>query len=357
MDHPLRLSRPTQAEIWLPGHLLKCLEGKNLVNELADRTGLLEAKALSGLLETANHGRRTTEKNLDIVGGLGQVFVDHVGSDIANATGPTLRRLVKNVVHPDTSVLGSESVEVLLEKNVLGGNVGEDQVDFSLVASSSATNDSTDNLEHGGDSGTTSDHTKVSDHVRGVNESTFGTSDLDGLANSQGSHVLGDIASRVGFDQKVDVAGLVITGNGSVGADNLLYSAVGLGARSTNGDVLTDGKTENVLGAGKFEAVDGDVVRHNGLLLKLKFLENIRLKGLLDLEGQEVVDAEGNGDESSVRSPLLLDNQSANDEKQTRRVDIVDVVFREKRVVVARRGHGGALSSPPWNHAIRMLLR
>lgn len=74
-------------------------------------------------------------------------------------------------------------------------------------------------------------------------------------------------------------------------------------------------------------------------------------------EGQEVVDAEGNGDESSVRSPLLLDNQSANDEKQTRRVDIVDVVFREKRVVVARRGHGGALSSPPWNHAIRMLLR
>lgn len=255
-----------------PAHLLRFSEGKNLINEFADRASLLEAKALSGLLETANHGRRTTKKNLDIVGGLGQVFlnygqrmncqtryvstyVDHVGSDVANATGPTLRRLVKNVVHPDTSVLGSESVEVLLEKNVLGGNVGEDQVDFSLIASSSATNDSTDNLEHGGDSGTTSDHTKVSDHVGGVNESTFGTSDLDGLANSEGSHMLGDVASRVGFDQKVDMAGLVITGNGSVGADNLLDSAVGLGARSTNGDVLTDRKTENVLGAGKLEAV------------------------------------------------------------------------------------------------------
>ena len=72
-------------------------------------------------------------------------------------------------------------------------------------------------------------------------------------------------------------------------------------------------------------------------------------------EGQEVIDAEGNGDESSVRSPLLLDNQSANDEKQTRRVDIVDVVSREKRVVVARRGHGGAFSSPPWNHAMRIV--
>lgn len=63
-------------------------------------------------------------------------------------------------------------------------------------------------------------------------------------------------------------------------------------------------------------------------------------------EGQKVVDAKGNGDESSVRSPLLLDNQSANDEKQARRVDIVDVVSREKRVVVARRGHGGAFEFP-----------
>lgn len=55
-----------------------CLEGKDLVNKLADRSGLLEAKALSGLLETANHGRRTTEKNLDIVGRLGQVFLTTV---------------------------------------------------------------------------------------------------------------------------------------------------------------------------------------------------------------------------------------------------------------------------------------
>jgi hypothetical protein len=56
---------------------LAYLEGKNLVNELADRTGLLEAKALCCLLETANHGRRTTEKNLDIVGGLGEIFLEH----------------------------------------------------------------------------------------------------------------------------------------------------------------------------------------------------------------------------------------------------------------------------------------
>lgn len=70
-------------------------------------------------------------------------------------------------------------------------------------------------------------------------------------------------------------------------------------------------------------------------------------------EGQEVVDAERNSDESGVRSPFLLDNQSANNQKQTRRVDIVDVVLRKKRVVIGRRGHGGAfLSSPPWKHTM-----
>jgi hypothetical protein len=70
-------------------------------------------------------------------------------------------------------------------------------------------------------------------------------------------------------------------------------------------------------------------------------------------EGHEVVDAKQDGNESGIRSPLLLNNQSADDEEQTRRVDIVDVVPREKRAVVGNgRGHGGALSSPPWNDAM-----
>jgi hypothetical protein len=319
-----------------------CLESKNLVNKLADGAGFLEAKALSSLLETANHGRRSTEKDLDIVSGLGQVFVDHVGSNIANAASPALRRLVENVVHADTSILGSESVEILLEKNVLGANVGEDQVDLGLVTSGSAANDSTDDLKHGSDSSTASNHTKVSDHVGGVNEGALGATDLDGLANDERSHVLGDVALRVRLDQEVDVAGLVVTRDGGVRANNLLDRAIGLGARSTNRDVLTDRKTENMLGAGKLEAVNGDVVRHNGLLFELEVLENIRLKSLLDLEGHEVVDAERDSDEGSVRGPFLLDNQSANNQEQTRRVDIVDVVLREKRVVVGRRGHGGA---------------
>lgn len=52
------------------------LEGKDLILELADGAGLLESETLGGLLQSTNHRRRATEENLDIVGGLGKVFLD-----------------------------------------------------------------------------------------------------------------------------------------------------------------------------------------------------------------------------------------------------------------------------------------
>lgn len=48
------------------------LEGKDLVLQLADGASLLVAHALRGLLEAADHGRRTAQEDLDIVGGLGE---------------------------------------------------------------------------------------------------------------------------------------------------------------------------------------------------------------------------------------------------------------------------------------------
>lgn len=104
-------------------------------------------------------------------------------------------------------------------------------------------------------------------------------------------------------------------------------------------------------------------MRDNGLLLELELLKDIGLKSCLDLcdsklvdidlgeisiwrqltEGHEVVNAEYYGDKKSPRSPFLLNDKSANDEEQARGVDIIDVVPREERVVVAIRRHGGAL--------------
>lgn len=51
------------------------LECEDLVLELADGLGLLEAKGLGGLLEATDHGWRTAEQNLDIIGRFGEPFL------------------------------------------------------------------------------------------------------------------------------------------------------------------------------------------------------------------------------------------------------------------------------------------
>jgi len=57
--------------------LARSLESKDLILELADRARLLVAQALGRLLQAADHGRRTAEQDLDIVGRLGKVFLEN----------------------------------------------------------------------------------------------------------------------------------------------------------------------------------------------------------------------------------------------------------------------------------------
>lgn len=237
-----------------------------------------------------------------------RAYSDHVGSDVANTSGPALGRLVKDVVNPEAAVLLGEGIEVLLEQDVLGGDVGEDEVHLSLVAGSTAADDGADNLEHGGDSSAASNHTEVTDHVGGVHEGALGALDAESLADLERGHVLGDIASGVGLDQKVKVARLVVARDGGIGAHDLLGGAIGLGQFGANGDVLADGEAEDRIGGGERETVasrgrsaqaqgkatqggtgragghsHGDIVGDDGLLLELELLEGIGLQDLLEL--------------------------------------------------------------------------
>lgn len=145
----------------------------------------------------------------------------------------------------DTGILSSQTIEILLEENILRGDVGEDQVDFGLVTGGAASDNSPHHLQHRGNTGSTGDHTEVTDHVRSIDESTLGPTDADGLANHEGGHVLGDVSLGVGLDEDIEEAGLVVTRDGSVGADNLLGGAVGLDNWGANGDVLADGKAKD----------------------------------------------------------------------------------------------------------------
>lgn len=184
-----------------------------------------------------------------------KTYGNHISSYIADTTLPIGRGLVEDVVDAETLILSGECIEILLEEDVLGGDVGEDEVDLGDIAGLAAADDGADDLEHGGDSGAAGNHAKVANHVGGVHEGALGAANLDGLANAEASQVLADVSGGVGLDQEVEVAGLVVTADRGVGADDLLGSAVGLGEVGTDGDVLADGQAEDGFGMGEAESV------------------------------------------------------------------------------------------------------
>lgn len=55
----------------------------------------------------------------------------------------------------------------------------------------------------------------------------------------------GNVASRVGFDEQIEVAGLVVARDGGIRSHNLLSRAIRLRDSSTDGDVLADRKAED----------------------------------------------------------------------------------------------------------------
>lgn len=251
------------------------LESEDLVLEFAHGSRLLVTEGLGGLLQTADHGGRTAQENLDVVGGLGEPFLwwrmlgecftrsgkdrktygNHISGDIADTTLPIRGGLVEDVVDAETLVLSGQSIEILLQQDILGGDVCEDEVNLGDVAGLAAADDGADNLEHWGDTGTAGDHTKVADHVGSVDEGALGAADLDGLADAETRQVLGDVSGRVGLDQEVEVAGLVVAADRGVGADDLLGCAVRLGEVGTDGDVLADGEAEDGRGMWEGEPV------------------------------------------------------------------------------------------------------
>lgn len=170
-------------------------------------------------------------------------YCDHIRGNVSNTASPVLGRVVQHVVYTDIGVLSGKCIKVILEQNVLLCDVGENEVDLSLVTGSTATNDGTNNLKHRGDARATRDHAEVADHVGLVDEGTLRTLYADGLTNNEASHELGDISLRVALDQEVKVTWLVVAGDGGVGTDNLLGLAVGLGKEGADGDVLADRKT------------------------------------------------------------------------------------------------------------------
>lgn len=216
-----------------------------------------------------------------------QTYLDHIWSHKANTTGPALRGVVQNVIHAETLIFLSQLIKLLLEQDIVRVDVGEDQIHLSSVLTTVArtvANDGLNDLQHRSDTGTTGDHPNVTAHVGGVHHGALGSAHLHGLPDMHLRQVLGDVTLGIRLDEQVEIACLMVRGNGGVRADDLLGLTGDAGGER---DMLTDGQTQDVGGVGQSKAVDGDIVGDLGLLLQSEMLEFGGVQDLARLYGAE----------------------------------------------------------------------
>ncbi len=228
---------------------IKHLESKDLVLKLRNRLSLSKSETLSSLLHSAGHRWWTTEEDLDVLSWLWQPLLNHLRSDESNASSPSRRWVVEDIVNTDTNIRCRKLIEVLLQQDVLGVDVGEDQINLRLISDCASTDDRADNLQHRGDTCASCDHSEVADHVWLISHSALRAANLDSLSDLQGGKVLRDVASWVGLDEEVERAWMVVAGDRGVGADDLFlgYGAVcgGLRQGRGDGDMLADWEAED----------------------------------------------------------------------------------------------------------------
>lgn len=162
-----------------------------------------------------------------------------------------------------------------------------------------------------------------------------------------------DVASGVGLDEDIEVAGSSVVGNGGVGTENLLVGddlSLGVldGQGGSQGDVLADGQTEDGGGARETEAVDGSVVREDNLVGQGELLESGGIEDFLDLcrnwSGlcqncrerekvltvvEELVASQSSSNGNGNRHQALVDQGSSDDQDCRRSIDALDVLRSE----------------------------
>lgn len=161
----------------------------------------------------------TANEDLDVLlVGRGDDGLQELLGDEALALGPVLGGLVEDVEGAETvGVLVLELLELLLEEDVLLGDVAEDEGDLGLVLG--VLEDGARELVHGGDTGTAGNQGNVVVLVGLPRVLRDGALHLELLADSHVVHVLRHNATGVLLDNEVEVALGILVGNGSVRTD------------------------------------------------------------------------------------------------------------------------------------------
>ena len=122
--------------------------------------------------------------------------------DEADAALPARRGVVEYVNELELFLMHiCELLEVILEQDIRLVDIGVDKGDRGAVEG--VFEGGADNLDHGSDTRTTSDHAEVADDVGCVEEVALGTLDAHSVADLELRDVFGDIAEVICLQTRV----------------------------------------------------------------------------------------------------------------------------------------------------------
>lgn len=242
------------------------LEHEDLVVDLADGAGSGVLESLQVGFHGGDHGWGAANEDLGGRSRWGELLRDVFLANESNTSSPASRCVVQNVVDLETvGEHGNQVIELDTEKDIFLADVGVDESELGWVAG--VEEGVADDLEHGSDTGSTSDEAEFLGEVGAVDELTLGALDADVVSDLELAEVLRNVAFLVGLDNQVKVSEIINAGGGGVAASDIL--ALNLGG---NRDVLPSGKAKGVLGVGEGESIESSVGRDDDLLLKGELL-------------------------------------------------------------------------------------
>lgn len=129
----------------------------------------------------------------------GEVLFDLVLGNKTRTPSPARRRVVEHVVDCEPGRVSSRQlIQFSLEQDILRVDISVDEADLGLILG--VFESSTDDLEHRGDSGSTSDHPELARQARGIYEFTLGALDPELVSNLEEGHVARDVTFLIGLE-------------------------------------------------------------------------------------------------------------------------------------------------------------
>lgn len=233
-----------------------------VVAQLSQSSGQLTLVSGGGLRAGERLVQRggTTNEDLGVCRRRRQKLLQEIFSDKPGVSLPVIRGLVYEVVDLDlVLVLLGNLVEIRLQQDIVRSQRAVDQVHLGFVLG--VFGNLVEQLEQGGDAGTTANQRDVLELVGLPLPLDYRALERNSVVGLQVGHVLGELALRVRLDYELNGALLVDVRNGCVGADDVI---------SLGGDVFCQhtrrgDQPRHVVGAVKLKhivlGVVGDVPR------------------------------------------------------------------------------------------------